>query len=187
MAYLDYLKDILRPLGVYDLDEGAGAGEIYAIANMLDGIDLLTEALEKEVNIRTASDFGISSYENMLPFSASFSDIENRRRSICALLAVNDASFTLEKINAALSGCGINAEARETDTMFCVTVHFVNYNGIPYDLEKADEIISKIMPSHVAYEYVFSYPLWSELIHMGTFGELEKAKMTWNDMEHWVA
>lgn len=187
MGYIDYLKELLRPMGVYDLEDGAGAAEISAIGRCLDKADTLAEITERETCVKTAEGYGLEMYEKMLPFSASFSDSESRRRAVAALLSINDASFSVSAINGALAGCGIKAEARETDEMFFVTVHFPNYNAVPYNIDRIDEIISKILPCHVGYEYVYTYPTWDDMAGVGSFGEIQSKGSTWDDLEHYTA
>ena len=174
-------------MGVYDLESGAGAAELSAIGQCLDKADELAVITERETCIGTAEGYGLEMYERMLPFSAAFADGESRRRAVTALLSINDASFSVSAINGALAGCGINAEARETDEKFFVTLHFPNYNAVPYNIDRIDEIISKILPCHVGYEYVYTYPVWDDMAGVGNFAEIQGRESTWDDLEHYVA
>ena len=46
MGYSDYLKDLLRPMRFYDVDEGPGADELSAEGDALDGVYSALSAAE---------------------------------------------------------------------------------------------------------------------------------------------
>ena len=59
MNYIESLKDLLYPLGVYNMDEGAGAAEIEGLGTELDSADSETTLAEQETNIMTAMSYGL--------------------------------------------------------------------------------------------------------------------------------
>ena len=56
MGYREFLASLLAPMGVYNLEEGYGAGELEAIGSALDGASLETDKLLTEVFFVTAED-----------------------------------------------------------------------------------------------------------------------------------
>ncbi|MBR5381452.1 MAG: hypothetical protein IK136_02405 [Oscillospiraceae bacterium] len=109
MGCADRLKDLLRPLGVYELTEGAGAAEIEAVGAALDGAATLTGETARESMAVTAEDEGLLMLERLFPHVPAYTDTEARRAALISLMAVNDTSFTLALVRAALSGCGRRA------------------------------------------------------------------------------
>ena len=49
MSYTDYLKELLRPLGVYDVDAPFNGGELTAAGEALDGAFGALEEVEREL------------------------------------------------------------------------------------------------------------------------------------------
>jgi hypothetical protein len=107
---------MLRPLRLYDVDEGFGADELAAEGEALDAVLEKLEKAEGEMLIPTAMDGGLSMYEGLLPYVPSYVTLNDRRQAIMALLRVDDCSFTSDALNSTLSGCGIKAAAEENGT-----------------------------------------------------------------------
>ena len=110
MSYADHLRQLLEPLGVYDLSEGTfNAGELAAVGEQLDGALERLEECQREMSLTTAETFGLESIAALLAHRPVAAGPEQLRGALAALLRVNGDSFTLSAINDNLSGCGINA------------------------------------------------------------------------------
>ena len=59
MSGAEYLRDLLRPLGVYDLEAPFNGGELEAAGLALDEMELALEEIEQEVLLTTAEDWGL--------------------------------------------------------------------------------------------------------------------------------
>ena len=117
MGYADYLRELLRPLGVYDLDGGVfSPAELTAQGSALDGCGVRLDRVEREVLLCTAEDTGLTAIETLLPRRPVTETVQQRRRALAALLRIGGDSFTLKAVNDNLAGCGINALASETGT-----------------------------------------------------------------------
>lgn len=163
MSYEDYLAELLRPLGAYDLKEGAvNRGELAAYGARLDGAEAELEETEREMNLATAGDFGLERIEELLPWRPVCYTVNQRRRALAALLRISGDSFTPEAINDTLAGCGLNAVAEETGEPGHVRVYFPEVAGIPDGFERMKEIIEEILPSHLGIEYKFWYNTWAQ-------------------------
>ena len=66
MSYAEALKDLLRPLGVYRLEEGYGAGELAAAGSALDGCGTALDQVEREMLLTTAQGSGLEAVESLL-------------------------------------------------------------------------------------------------------------------------
>lgn len=185
MDYALYLKDLLRPVGVYDLESGIGAWEIESLGAAFDNADDETQTLETESVILSASGYGLENYEKILPYIPAYEDLETRRTAIIALLQINDGAFTVSALNRTLAGCGINAKVEETDEKYIVCVSFPDNNGVPYGFDEIKNRIEQILPCHIEAVYTFTYPTWSEIEALGTWGDIENRNMTWSDIEHY--
>ena len=184
MDYASELKSILRPLGIYDVDAGAGAAELEAIGAQLTGIWTGLMDAETEANPVTAADSGLDQWETLLPFVPAYRTMADRRRAIAALLRIDGASFTVDAINDTIAGCGIRALVEETDTAMTVRVSFPWNRGEPDDWEALRERIEQIIPCHLAIEYVFVNVLWMELETLfSMWSELEAENLSWKETE----
>ena len=60
MGYCDYLKNLLRPLGIYDLsDRSLSASELEALGHGLDGAEAAIDYAERESALSTAEGEGL--------------------------------------------------------------------------------------------------------------------------------
>ncbi len=184
MGYCEYIKSMLRPLGLYRLDEGLGARELEAEGDELDAVSAALDGAEREMFITTAVDAGLSLYEALLPYTPSYVTPADRRRAIMALLRVDGASFTPEALNATLSGCGITAAAEETGVSRQVKVSFPGSRGTPKNFSDLKERIEALLPCHLDIMYYFVFPVWSELESwFPVWSAFEAAGLTWEGLE----
>lgn len=187
MGYADYIKDLLRPLRVYDLDSGAGAGEIETLGEAMDGVCTALSDAEREGAAPTATGKGLSAWESALPFYPCCMTLADRRRAIMSLMRMDGASFTPSEVNATLAGCGIAAVAEETDEHYAVRVSFPQNRGVPPDLESLKERVEAILPCHLTVEYLIILITWAELIgFFPTWGDLAEMDFTWDALERYA-
>ena len=187
MNHIEYLVQLLRPLGVYDLRTGTrNRGELEAYGQALDGEWEGLEETAREMSLTTAESFGLEWIEDLLPYRPVSPTVEERREALAALLRIGGDSFTLQAINDTLAGCGINAKAVETETPNYVEVYFPDVAGIPENFEKLRYIIEEILPCHLEITYVFWYNSWDDLADMVfTWSGAEEAGKTWYELATW--
>lgn len=184
MGYFDYMKQLLQPLRLYDLDEGYGASELRVLGAELDEVFDELEAAERESIVSTAQDEGLSAYEEILPYVPAYLTPEDRRRAIEALIRIDGASFTPEDMQNSIYGCGIAAEVSETGETNRVEVRFPQNRGIPEGIEALKVRIESILPCHIGVDYIYLFPSWSDMEKMfPTWDELENAHLTWEEIE----
>ena len=182
-----YLKELLRPLGVYRLEGTINGGELEAQGQALDGVAEALDAIQREMLLTTAEDAGLEAIERLLSRRPVAGTAEGRRAALAALLRIGGGSFTLAAINDNLAGCGHNAVASETGTPGTVEVRFPDVPGIPDGFEALRAIIEDILPCHLAVEYVYWYVTWEELEErFATWGDLEQLNLTWDEVEKLV-
>ena len=163
MGYGAYLRNFLRPLGVYDLTPGSLSGsELDALGAGLDGISGRMDYVERESALATAVEEGLKRREALFARTPVHYSTELRRQAIAALLRIGGDCFTLSDINNTISGCGIKALAQEKDRFGYVRVVFPEVAGIPEGFEQIRGIILDIIPCHLDVEFYFRYLTWQE-------------------------
>ena len=170
MSHADYLRELLRPLRVYELTGTANGGELDAVGEALDGGGAALDEVQREMLISTAEDWGLEAIESLLVRRPVAPNLNRRRQALAALLRIGGDSFTLEAINDNLKGCGLNAVAVETDTPGVVEVY-----------------LEDILPSHLEIQYKFWYITWALMEErFDTWGDIEAISPTWEELEKMV-
>lgn len=185
MGYADYLCDLLRPLGVYNLDGGLfSSAELEAQGTALDECGAKLDRAAREMILCTAQAEGLSSIENLLPHRPVSETAEQRRKALAALLRIGGDSFTLNALNSNLAGCGISALVSETGVPEQVKVVFPGVSGVPDGFDDLRKIIEDILPCHLEIEYVFRYASWAEIEEeLRVWSDFESKMYLWGELE----
>lgn len=187
MSHKDYLRQLLEPLGVYDLEAPCNGGELDAQGEALDGAADWLEEVRRESDLCTAQTWGLERVAQLLVRRPVALDPRRMARSLAALLRIGGDSFTLEAINDAIAGCGINARAAETYEPGTVEVYFPEVAGIPAEFPEISRIIEDILPAHVTIRYVYWYVTWAELEEkVSCWQDIEDLALTWESLEKLV-
>lgn len=183
-GYGEYLKQLLQPLGVYQLDNSFCGAELESIGAALDEVYSLLEEIHRQADLTTAGESGLAALGGLFARRPVTDDPERLREAIAALLRIGGDSFTLAAINDNLAGCGLNAVASEGTAAQTVEVRFPEVAGIPEGYEGMKKIIEDILPCHLAVEYVFWYVTWAMLEErFATWGDIARQTPTWKQME----
>lgn len=182
--YESYLRQLLAPLGVYDLSRGSVNGaELYALGIPLDQVCERLEVIEREAITATAENEGLRRREALFARRPAAVTPEERRAAIAALLQIDGDSLTPSAINRAIQGCGIRARAKEIDTGHLQVV-FPGVSGIPAEFDQIRKIILDILPCHLEVEFYFRYLTWAECERAGyTWAAVEAARHTWESFQ----
>ena len=183
MSTGQYLRELLRPLGVYDLNAPFIGGELDAQGAALDGAGDRLEKIQRESSLVTAEDWGLENLARLFarrPVSAGPRALAD---ALAALLRIGGDSFTLSAINNTISGCGIPAVAEETG-VGQVAVSFPGVVGEPEGFSELKKIIEDILPAHLAVEYIFWYLTWAELERkFSSWQSIEDRSLSWAGLE----
>ena len=183
MSHSQYLRELLRPLGVYDLEAPFNGGELDAQGEALDGVMARLEEIQREVSLETAEDWGLERSAALFRRRPVASQPRKLAAALAALLRISGDSFTLAAINDTISGCGIPAVVEELGKGR-VSVFFPGVAGKPQGLQELKKIIEDILPTHLGIEYKFWYLTWEELErHFSSWQEIEDRQMTWTQLE----
>lgn len=182
--YEAYLRQMLLPLGVYDLSgSSVNGGELYALGQALDQTGRRLEAVEREALTATAEGEGLDRREALFARRPAAVTARERRDAIAALFQIDGDSLTPTSINHAIQGCGIRARALEVDTGH-LRIIFPGVGGIPAEFEQIKKIILDILPCHLEVEFYFRYLTWQECEQAGyTWAEVAAAEHTWESFQ----
>ena len=185
MGYSTYLRELLRPLGIYTLEEGTLSGsELDAAGLALDGLAGVLDTAEREMLPATAEGDGLNRWESLFARRPVDYGTELRREAILSLLRVSGDSFTLADINQAISGCGILARAEETGAYGHIRVTFPQVAGVPEGFAQIERIILDLIPCHLETEFYFRYITWAEChARELTWADIEENGYTWAEFE----
>lgn len=182
--YERYLRDLLVPLGVYDVAPASyGGGELAALGTALDGVAQRLETVEREALTATAEGAGLERREALFARRPVATTVAARRAAIAALLQIDGDSLTPLAIERTIRGCGIRAKALEVDGGH-LRVTFPEVGGIPPEFEQIQEIVLDILPCHLEVEFYFRYLTWAECQAAEmTWAWIEAAAHTWYSFE----
>ena len=182
--YEQYLRNLLEPLKVYDLEEGSINGaELAALGLGLDAIQTQLEMAEREAITATAEDVGLARREALFARRPAAVTPQERRGAIAALLQIDGDSLTPSAINKTLQGCGIKARAIEMGEGK-LRVIFPEVAGVPAEFSQMEKILLDILPCHLEVEFYFRYLTWEECQRAGyTWADVEAAGHTWESFQ----
>ena len=184
MTYAEQLRDLLRPLGVYDLNSPINGSSLDVKGAALDRVHEWLEELVRETDLTTALDWGLADWKSLFSIAPASAGARELRNSIQALLRIGTGACTLETVRDTLTGCGIPTAVEEAG-IGMVKVSFPGTAGQPENFSQLRENIEAILPAHVGIEYVFRYLTWAVLeSRKWKFQNIET--MTWDALERSV-
>lgn len=187
MSHSQYLRDLLRPLGIYDLEAPFNGGELDAQGEALDRAMAALEEIQRESSLTTAESWGLEQVARLFLRRPVATQPRPLADALAALLRIGGDSFTLAAINDTISGCGVNARVEETDQAGTVEVSFPQVPGIPPNFEEIRIIIEDIIPAHLIIQYHYWYLTWQQLEQkFSCWQDIEDKNLTWYGLETYV-
>ena len=184
MSHINYLHNLLEPLGVYDLTAPYNGGELEGQAMALDGVGDGLDEVHRESDLTTAESWGLDQVAGLFQRRPVASSAKRMRAALAALLRIGGDSFTLEAINDTILGCGVWAKVDETEQPGTVVVSFPDVPGIPKGFDEISKIIEDILPAHLVVEYVYWYVTWEQLeAQISCWQDIEDRALTWEQLE----
>ena len=174
----DHIKRLLRPLGVYKLENSLSSGEIAAVGSAYDGAE---EGISAGLFALDAEKGELSRLEELLPIVNFGTTEADRRKAVKTLLRPQGSRKAA--LESALDACGLTAEITEEEEPFTVSVRFTEVRGELSDGE--ERLCRSIMPAHLRLKFYCGgltwdraetlFPVWDELDNCGlTVSEIMK-------------
>ena len=186
MSHGQYLRDLLRPLGVYNLNAPFNGGELDAQGRALDGVMARLEEIQREGSLSTAEDWGLERIAGLLVRRPVAAQPRKLAAALAALMRISGDSFTLAAINDTVAGCGVPAVVRERGKGQ-VSVSFPGVAGEPGGFQELKKIIEDILPAHLGIEYDFWFLTWQELEdNFPSWQSIEDLELSWTRLETFV-
>ena len=113
MSTAQNLRQLLRPLGIYDLEAPFNGGELDAQGEILDGVSALLEEAHRESGLATAESWGLENIARLFARRPVAAQPRQLAAALAALLRIGGDSFTQGEINNTISGCGLPAWVAE--------------------------------------------------------------------------
>ena len=186
MSTAQNLRQLLRPLGIYDLEAPFSGGELDAQGEILDGVSALLEEAHRESGLATAESWGLENIARLFARRPVAAQPRQLAAALAALLRIGGDSFTQGEINNTISGCGLPAWVAEAGVNQ-VEVSFPGIVGQPEGFEEIRQIVEDILPAHLEIVYRFWYLIWSLLENkFPTWRSIEILGMSWERLERCV-
>ena len=186
MKHADCLRELLRPLGVYNLGAPFNGGELDVQGEQLDKLMAWLEEIQRETSLVTAEGWGIENIAKLFIRRPVATEPRKLAAALSALLRIGGDSFTLEAINDTILGCGVSAVVKETGREQ-VSVSFPGVAGEPENFPELKKIIEDILPAHLGIDYDFWYLTWRELEeNFRNWEEIEGPELSWKQLETYV-
>ena len=187
MSSAQHMKELLRPLGIYKLENSFLGSELDSLGQSLDTLQRHLEQIQREMCLTTAQAEGLDKAASLFAQHPVTEDAQQLARSLMALSRIGGDSFTLEAINNTVSGCGLNVAVSEAAEPGVVNVRFPDVPGIPEGFDRMRQIIEDILPAHVLIQFLFWYMTWEQLEARGlTWQMILEENMTWQEFETMV-
>ena len=183
MRHAQCLRDLLRPLGVYNLEAPFNGGELDAQGEALDGVMAWLEEVQREASLTSAESWGLEEVASLFVRRPVAADPQKLAAALAALLRIGGDSFTLAAINDTISGCGVPAVVKERGKGQ-VSVSFPGVAGEPDSFDELKKIIEDILPTHLGIEYDLWYLTWMELeANFPSWQSIEDLDLSWIGLE----
>ena len=153
MGYKKYLTDTLKPLRLYNLEEGYGMWELQAEGQVFDEIAGLLDGALNAQWPETADSEALSNLESGLFFRPAAPDAEKEKAAVAALMTLPTAAISLDELNALLPACGIKAVAAEGETPESLTISFPDCEGTPENFSEIKKRLELLLPAHLDISY----------------------------------
>ncbi len=181
MEYVGFLQGMLKPFGVYNLNEDSfSGGSVYAKGAALEEMWQYAQEALQEMIIATAEDQGLTQWEQVFPYRGPVETAEERRAALGGFLSISGDGFTLSALSWCLSACGVTCQLLETDTPGRVEISFPGIMGEPDQYDTVLSICDMILPCHLQVDFCLRFCTWAESATL-SWGDLES--YTWGQWE----
>lgn len=155
---LDVMGRRLRETGLYTVDGTTLVdAELQAYAAGFQPVMEAYEELERELSIRTATDYGLTLREALVGQWAPHLSVAERRRMLLARLSIGSNDHTVPALERALDSVGIIAQIKENPAEDSITVVVTDVSRLQNPTaEMIQSLAGQFLPAHLLIEYDLS-------------------------------
>lgn len=174
MSVLQQMKDMLSPLGIYNLEDGSlVTQELTVYAHELEKLHEELAVMLRELFISTAQDYGIEKIEELFQRVRHDLGIGERRDRISNYMTLSNTDFSLGSIEEQLRLSGIVTEIVQ-GTEELSFPELIASDDIAETARQLN-IIEDIVPAHLDIEVGIEPMCWDELDNLDfNFGAFDR-------------
>ena len=185
MTALQSMINSTQPLGVYNLAESSLVyKELSVYATVLDRLTEQISTLEKEIFVQTATDFGLSSWEEIWGLPRTDLSNEKRREMIMSRCSLNYNDFTPLSLSKLFNAIAFPATFVEDAEHFCL---YISSDKSKYSMPQRQWIaqeIEEFIPAHLQVYIDFRTIDWDDIDNKKhTFYTMDGMGYTWEEIE----
>ena len=157
-AILDVMRRRLRETGLYTVDGTTLVdAELQAYAAGFQPVMEAYEALERELSVETAVDYGLTMRESLVGLETAHLPLAERRRMLLERMSIGCNDHTAAALERALDSLGITAKLEEHPEKDSITVVVEDISRLREPTEAAVKALAaQFLPAHLLIEYDFS-------------------------------
>ena len=180
---LESMKRSILPLKIYRTNATALGYELRTYADELERLFSRLDALLDEGFIATASDLGLTVYEEIFGPPHPELTPAQRRERLLQRLTLGEGDFTRNGVEKALDSFGLDYTIAEFPTLNRLNIQAQT------DYSKAEQAFisretAKIVPAHLEFQLVFNTLTWTQLdARNKTFSGLDSDNLSWEQID----
>lgn len=185
MSVINSLKQKLRPLGFYNLNENSLiSAELSAYALVLDEIESQLLEIEKEKFIVTAQDYGLKMRERVLGPEQNEKTVQDRRNLLLYRYSTSYTDFNKTAIEKFLSIVGVTGSIIEAPSQNKIYINCLNIDP-SLDKNQIKSAISEFLPAHLDCIFDFRNLTWKYIdAKNNSFDTLDSLNFTWDQIDN---
>lgn len=187
MSALNSMKQTLRPLGFYNLNDNTLINaELSAYAMVLDEISSYLSEIERERFISTAESYGLSMRELIFTTEQNEKIIQERRKILLYRTAITPNDFNKSSIKKAMEIGGITGYIIENPSQSTIYINCLELADSSSDKETIKSMVEEFLPAHLECIFDFSNLNWDTIDSKNkTFDELDVEDLTWDEIDNY--
>lgn len=186
MSTLNSLKQTLRPLGLYNLDDTTLINaELSAYALVLDEVEALLAELEQERFVVTAEDYGLAMRERILGAEQKDKTVEARRNLLLLRQSITSNDFNKTSLEKVLKNSGIIGYIIESPMNNLIYINCLDLEDSIADKEALKAVVAEFLPAHLECIFDFRNLQWNSIDSKNiSFDEMDEKGLTWDDIDN---
>lgn len=186
MSSLNSIKQKLRPLGFYNLnDTSLISAELSAYSVALDVIESMLAEMEKEYFIATAENYGLSMRERIFGTEQNEKSAESRRNMLLYRYAINSEDFNEGSIKKVMENVGINGYIIEVPDKNTIYINCLSLEDPSADKSYIKSMVEEFLPAHLDCIFDFRNLQWNTIDgKSNTFNTIDSKNLTWDEIDN---